>query len=74
MSDMDDHCLACGRETAAGTQLFASRKRGRDREANVDGYLCYACQPGTAGLGAEQSIPLSGRYVVVDFPGGGPVF
>ena len=74
MRDVDDRCLACGRDTAAGTPLFASRERGRDREANVDGYLCYACQPGTAGLGAGQSIPVGGRYVVVDFPGGGPVF
>ena len=69
---MDQHCLSCGRDTAPGTQLFASRMRGLDREANIEGYLCYACQAGTAALGAEQSIPLSGRYVVVDFPGGGP--
>ncbi len=69
---MDERCLSCGRDTAAGTRLYASRKRGIDRETRVEGYLCYPCQPGTAALGAEQSIPLSGRYVVIDIPGGMP--
>ena len=69
---MNAHCLSCGRDTSAGTSLFASRKRGLDRERNVEGFLCYACQEGTATLGAEQSIPLSGRYVVIDLPGGWP--
>jgi len=69
---MDQHCLSCGRDTAAGSALFASRKRGLDRERNVEGYLCYACQAGSAALGAESSFPLSGRYVVIDFPGGLP--
>jgi hypothetical protein len=63
---MDAHCLSCGRDTSAGSNLFASRKRGLDRERNVEGFLCYACQEGTATLGAEQSVPLSGRYVVID--------
>jgi hypothetical protein len=67
---VDEHCLSCGRDTAAGSALFAARKRGLDRETQVQGYLCYACQQGTATLGAEQSIPLSGRYVVIDIPGG----
>ena len=71
---MDERCLSCGRDTAAGTRLYASRKRGVDRETRVEGYLCSACQPETAGLGAEQSIPLSGRYVVIDIPGGMPGF
>lgn len=66
---VDEHCLSCGRDTMAGTELFASRKRGLDRETNVEGYLCYACQEGTATLGPQQSIPLSGRYVVIDFSG-----
>ena len=66
---MDEPCLSCGRDTAAGSALFAARKRGLDRETNAHGYLCYACQEGTATLGAEQSIPLSGRYVVIDFSG-----
>jgi hypothetical protein len=67
---LESQCLSCGRDTSAGTTLFASRKRGLDRERNVEGFLCYACQGGTATLGAEQSIPLSGRYVVIDIPGG----
>ena len=66
---MDTHCLSCGRDTAAGTELFASRKRGLDRQTNVEGYLCYSCQPGSASLGAEQSIPISGRYAVIDIGG-----
>ena len=66
---IDEHCLSCGRNTAAGTDLFASRKRGLDRQTTVEGYLCYACQQGSATLGAEQSIPVSGRYAVVDIGG-----
>jgi hypothetical protein len=68
---MEAQCLSCGRDTSAGTSLFASRKRAIDRQRNVEGFLCYPCQDGTATLGAEQSIPVSGRYVVMDFPGGG---
>jgi hypothetical protein len=63
---LESQCLSCGRDTAAGTNLFVSRKRGLDRERHVEGFLCYACQEGTATLGAEQSVPLSGRYVVID--------
>jgi hypothetical protein len=72
MSD-DDLCLSCGRHTSAGTALFADRKRGRDVENGAEGYLCAACQPGSAQVTADQSIPLSGRYVVIEFGGsGGP--
>ena len=66
---IDEDCLSCGRDTAAGTELFASRKRGLDRQTSAQGYLCYACQPGSASGGAEQSIPVSGRYAVVDIGG-----
>jgi hypothetical protein len=66
---LDQHCLSCGRDTAAGTALYASRKRGLDLETSVEGYLCHACQPGSASGGAEQSIPLSGRYAVVEIRG-----
>jgi hypothetical protein len=66
---IDEHCLSCGRDTAAGTELFASRKRGLDRQTRAEGYLCYACQPGSASGGAEQSVPVSGRYAVVDIGG-----
>jgi hypothetical protein len=66
---LDQHCLSCGRDTAAGSALYASRKRGLDRKTRVEGYLCYACQPWSASGGAEQSIPLSGRYAVVDVGG-----
>ena len=67
---MDQRCLSCGRDTAAGRKLFAARRRGLDRETNVEGYLCYACQEGTAVVVPDQSVPLSGRYVVIDLPGG----
>ena len=68
---MDEPCLSCGRDTAAGTPLFAARKRGLDRETEAQGYLCHACQAGSGRTPADQTIPLSGRYVVIDFPGGG---
>jgi len=71
---MDQACLSCGRDTAAGTELFASRKRGVDLEAKLGGYLCYSCQEGTAAPGAEQSVPPRGRYVVTDHLGGLPGF
>ena len=58
-------CLACGRSTAPGTPLFPSRKPGVDTVTGETGWLCYACQGGSAGLGNEQSIPASGRYAVV---------
>jgi hypothetical protein len=69
---MDDSCMSCGRDTAPGTVLFSARKRARDTRSDADGFLCQACQPGSAGLGGEQTMPLSGRYVVIEFPGGGP--
>ena len=58
-------CLACGRSTAPGTKLFASRKPGVDNATGATGWLCYSCQEGSAALGADQSIPVSGRYAVV---------
>lgn len=64
---MEQPCLSCGRETRAGTRLFSSRKRGRDRSTGDEGFLCYACQPGTATLGGQNTVPLSGRYVVIEF-------
>lgn len=67
---MTQPCISCGRDTAPGTRRFSSRKRGRDTHTGEEGFLCYACQPGSAALGAEHRIPLSGRYVVIDIPGG----
>ena len=69
---MDESCLSCGRDTKAGTSLFSGRKRGRDSLTGDDGFLCQACQPGSAGQGSTQSTPVSGRYVVIDMPGGYP--
>lgn len=59
-------CISCGRNTAPGSRLFASRKRGVDTLTGDAGFLCHACQPGSAKPGSEQSIPVSGRYVVVE--------
>lgn len=67
-SVLDEKCLSCGRNTAAGTELYASRKRGLDRLASVEGYLCYSCQPGSTSERAEKTIPAGGRYAVVDLP------
>jgi hypothetical protein len=61
---MNDSCLSCGRDTAPGTRLFSSRKRAVDKTSGAEGVLCEACQPGSAGLGAEQTTPQSGRYIV----------
>ena len=69
---MAQPCISCGRDTAAGTRRFGSRKRGRDTRTGEEGFICHACQPGSAGPGAEHQIPLSGRYVVIDMPGGYP--
>jgi hypothetical protein len=70
---MDEQCLSCGRNVAAGSILFSARKRAIDQETGDEGFLCQACQEGSATLGAEQEIPLSGRYVVINLPGGLPV-
>lgn len=69
---MPQPCISCGRDTAPGTRRFGSRKRGLDRETGAEGFLCYACQPGSARPGADQQIPLSGRFAVIDLPGGLP--
>ena len=66
----EDACIDCGRSTAPGTRLFPSRKRAVDRETEHEGYLCAACQAGSAVVGPNQRVPLSGRYVVIDLPGG----
>ncbi len=56
--------MSCGRDTGPGTPLFSGRKRGLDTVTGLEGVLCEACQPGSAGPGAEQTMPASGRYVV----------
>ena len=68
MNSVNDPCLQCGRSTRPGTRLFSSRKRAIDKETGVEGVLCYACQPGSAGRGGENRVPLSGRYAVIDLP------
>ena len=73
MDPMDEACMSCGRSTRPGTRLYSSRKRALDQRTSVQGVLCLACQPGSAAPGATNEVPLSGRYVVIDFPGGGPV-
>lgn len=69
---MAESCISCGRDTAVGTNRFSTRKRGRDRHTGEEGYICHACEPDAQSQGAEQRIPLSGRYVVIDLPGGLP--
>ena len=63
---MDDGCLSCGRDTGAGTALCVGRKHGRNVKTRAEGYLCEACQPGSAAITPDQQVPLSGRYVVID--------
>lgn len=62
----EPECLSCGRDTSAGTALFSARKRATDTESGATGWLCHSCQEGSASVGADQSIPLSGRYVVIE--------
>jgi hypothetical protein len=69
---MQQPCLSCGRDTSAGTALFSARRRGRDVKSGEDGFLCQACQEGSATVPLDKSIPLSGRSVVIDLPGGLP--
>jgi hypothetical protein len=59
-------CISCGRDTAPGSVLFSARKRGRDTITGEEGFLCQACQPGSAALVPDQTIPVSGRYVVIE--------
>lgn len=70
----DEACISCGRDTSAGTTLFSARKRALDTQTGEMGVLCQACQPKSAGLGGEQTMPVSGRYVVdvvgIGIPGG----
>jgi hypothetical protein len=63
---MEQACLSCGRDTAPGRALFSARKRGRDTESGQEGFLCQACQEGSATVGSDQSVPLSGRYVLIE--------
>jgi hypothetical protein len=63
---MTDDCIRCGRSTAPGSVLFSARKRGHDTVTGRDGFLCQACQPGSAATVADQTVPLSGRYVVIE--------
>ena len=65
-------CISCGRDTRAGTRLFSARGRGRDLVTGQEGFLCQSCQVGAARVGSEQEIPVSGRYAVIDMPGGFP--
>jgi hypothetical protein len=51
--------------------LFSARKRGVDRETGTEGFLCQACQPGSAKVISDQESPVSGRYAVIDLRGGG---
>ena len=70
---MSDPCISCGRATGPGTATFSAGKRGRDTLTGDEGFLCDVCQEGSAGVSSDQSVPLSGRYVVIDFPGGLPL-
>jgi hypothetical protein len=36
-------CAGCGRETAAGSALFLSRRRGRHRDTDESVFVCATC-------------------------------
>jgi len=69
---MSDECMSCGRDTGPGTTTFSARKRARDTVTGMEGFLCDVCQEGSGREMSDQSIPLSGRYAVIDLPGGLP--
>jgi hypothetical protein len=69
---MSDACMSCGRETGPGTPTYSGRKRARDTVSGMEGFLCDVCQESSGRVVSDQSIPLSGRYVVIDLPGGLP--
>lgn len=66
---MSQDCISCGRDTAAGTLLFSARKRGLDTLSGDEGFLCRACQEGSAVVGPDQDIPPAGRYAVINMQG-----
>lgn len=66
---MEEPCLSCGRDTAAGTRLFAARKRGLDTLTKDEGFLCLSCQEGSATITPDQRIPVSGRYAIINMQG-----
>ena len=66
---MQELCMTCGRDTAPGSRLFASRKRGLDTLTNDEGFLCLSCQAGGAMIGPDQVIPVSGRYAIINMQG-----
>jgi len=70
---MTDPCMSCGRDTGPGTGTFSQRKRARDRLTDAEGFLCDVCQESSGHAESDQSAPLSGRYVVIDLPGGLPI-
>jgi hypothetical protein len=51
----DERCVACGRETSAGSRLFAGRRRARNTETGETVYLCGSCVDGTMTPGSKQS-------------------
>lgn len=70
---MTDPCMSCGRDTGPGTGTFSQRKRARDRLTDAEGFLCDVCQESSGHAESDQWAPLSGRYVVIDLPGGLPI-
>ena len=66
---MSQPCLSCGRDTAAGTALFSARKRGLDTLNGEEGFLCQACQAGSAVIDPDQVLPASGRFAVINMQG-----
>ncbi len=66
---MSQPCMSCGRDTSPGTRLFSARKRGLDTLSGDEGYLCQACQQGSAVVGPDQDIPPAGRYAVINMQG-----
>jgi len=70
---MTDPCMNCGRDTGPGTGTFSQRKRARDRLTDAEGFLCDVCQESSGHAESDRSAPLSGRYVVIDLPGGLPI-
>jgi hypothetical protein len=51
----DERCAACGRETSAGSSLFAGRERARNTETGEMVYVCGSCVDGATAPGSKRS-------------------
>ena len=62
----DERCAACGRETAAGSRLFADRRRARNTETGELAYVCGSCVNEAMVPGGKRSDWRLGTFELAD--------